>query len=119
MEAIRSSAPGSGSAVMEMAAAAGITLLPDGRGDPMRASTRGVGEMIRDALDRGCRNFLIGIGGSATNDGGIGMLQALGFRSGCIWKAGWRRSAGTWKRSAGGLWRIRALAHASFGLPAM
>ena len=67
-------------AVMEMAAAAGITLLPDGRGDPMRASTRGVGEMIRDALDRGCRNFLIGIGGSATNDGGIGMLQALGFR---------------------------------------
>ena len=49
-------------AVMEMAAAAGITLLPDGRGDPMRASTRGVGEMIRDALDRGCRNFLIGIG---------------------------------------------------------
>lgn len=67
-------------AVMEMAAAAGITLLPDGRGDPMRASTRGVGEMIRDALDRGCRNFLIGIGGSATNDGGIGMLQVLGFR---------------------------------------
>ena len=67
-------------AVLEMAAAAGITLLPDGRGDPMRASTRGVGEMILDALDRGCRNFLIGIGGSATNDGGIGMLQALGFR---------------------------------------
>lgn len=67
-------------AVLEMAAAAGITLLPDGKGDPMRASTRGVGEMILDALDRGCRNFLIGIGGSATNDGGIGMLQALGFR---------------------------------------
>lgn len=67
-------------AVLEMAAAAGITLLPDGRGDPMRATTRGVGEMILDALDRGCRDFLIGIGGSATNDGGIGMLQALGFR---------------------------------------
>ena len=67
-------------AVLEMTAAAGITLLPDGKGDTMRASTRGVGEMILDALDRGCRNFLIGIGGSATNDGGIGMLQALGFR---------------------------------------
>ena len=67
-------------AVLEMAAAAGITLLPDGRGDPMQATTRGVGEMILDALDRGCQNFLIGIGGSATNDGGIGMLQALGFR---------------------------------------
>ena len=67
-------------AVLEMAAAAGITLLPDSKGDPMRATTRGVGEMILDALDRGCRNFLIGIGGSATNDGGIGMLQALGFR---------------------------------------
>ena len=46
--------------------------------DPLRASTYGVGEMIADALKRGCKNFMIGIGGSATNDGGIGMLQALG-----------------------------------------
>lgn len=67
-------------AVMEMAAAAGITLLPDGKGDPLHATTRGVGEMILDAVGRGCRDFIIGIGGSATNDGGLGMLKALGFR---------------------------------------
>ena len=69
---------GSATAIMEMAAAAGITLT-DVR-DPLRATTFGVGEMIRDAMDRGCRDFIIGIGGSATNDGGIGMLKALGFR---------------------------------------
>ena len=69
---------GRGTAIMEMAAAAGITLT-DVR-DPLRATTFGVGEMIRDAMDRGCRDFIIGIGGSATNDGGIGMLKALGFR---------------------------------------
>lgn len=69
---------GSGTAIMEMAAAAGITLT-DVR-DPLRATTFGVGEMILDAMDRGCRDFIIGIGGSATNDGGIGMLKALGFR---------------------------------------
>ena len=68
----------SATAIMEMAAAAGITLT-DVR-DPLRATTFGVGEMIRDAMDRGCRDFIIGIGGSATNDGGIGMLKALGFR---------------------------------------
>lgn len=67
-------------AVMEMATAAGITLLPRERLDPMKATTRGVGEMILDALDQGCETFLIGIGGSATNDGGIGMLKALGFQ---------------------------------------
>ena len=65
------------SAVMEMASAAGITLVT--KKDPLRASTYGVGEMIADALKRGCKNFMIGIGGSATNDGGIGMLKALGF----------------------------------------
>ena len=68
----------SATAIMEMAAAAGITLT-DVR-DPLRATTFGVGEMIRDAMDRGCRDFIIGIGGSATNDGGIVMLKALGFR---------------------------------------
>lgn len=66
-------------AVMEMASASGITLLPDEKKDPMHASTYGVGEMIRDAIRRGCTDFIIGIGGSATNDGGIGMLKALGF----------------------------------------
>ena len=60
-----------------MAAAAGITL--SDRHDPLTATTRGVGEMILDAVRRGCRDFIIGIGGSATNDGGIGMLSALGF----------------------------------------
>lgn len=69
-----------GTALMEMSAAAGITLLSKDELDPMKATTYGVGEMVRDAIGRGCRNFIIGIGGSATNDGGAGMLQALGFR---------------------------------------
>lgn len=68
----------SNTAIMEAAAAAGITL--SHRNDPLRASTRGLGEMICHALRRGIRHFLIGIGGSATNDGGIGMLKSLGFR---------------------------------------
>ena len=66
-------------AVMEMSAAAGITLVPPLYRDPMKATTFGVGEMIRDAMEKGCRVFIIGIGGSATNDGGAGMLRALGF----------------------------------------
>lgn len=66
-------------AVMEMTAAAGLPLVPEDRRDPMHTTTYGVGEMIRDAVTKGCERFIIGIGGSATNDGGIGMLQALGF----------------------------------------
>ena len=66
-------------AVMEVAAAAGLTLLPAERRDPLKATTRGVGEMIRDAVGRGCRRFIVGLGGSATNDGGAGMLDALGY----------------------------------------
>ncbi len=66
-------------AVMEMADAAGITMVPPEKRNPMDTTTYGVGELIRDAVDRGCRKFIIGIGGSATNDGGVGMLQALGF----------------------------------------
>lgn len=69
----------SGTAIMEMAAAAGIILVPEEKKNPMSATTYGVGEMIRDAMDKGCRDFIIGIGGSATNDGGIGMLRALGY----------------------------------------
>lgn len=68
-----------GTAVMEMAAAAGLTLLGEDERDIMSASTCGVGEMIADAVRKGCRDFIIGIGGSATNDGGAGCLQALGF----------------------------------------
>lgn len=66
-------------AIMEIAQAAGITLLPKEKLNPLTTTTFGVGEMILDAIEKGCRNFIIGIGGSATNDGGAGMLQALGF----------------------------------------
>jgi len=66
-------------AIMEMASAAGITLVPSDQKNPLLATTYGVGEMILHAIENGCRDFIIGIGGSATNDGGIGMLKALGF----------------------------------------
>ncbi len=66
-------------AVLEMSAAAGITLLREEDCNPLLTTTYGVGEMLRDAIGKGCRRFLVGIGGSATNDGGIGMLQALGY----------------------------------------
>lgn len=66
-------------AILEMAAAAGLPLVPEGQRNPLKTTTYGVGEMIRDAIQQGCRHFLIGIGGSATNDGGLGMLQALGY----------------------------------------
>ena len=66
-------------AILEMAAAAGIILVRESEKNPLTATTYGVGEMIADAMERGIRNFIIGIGGSATNDGGIGMLQALGY----------------------------------------
>ncbi|WP_297907500.1 glycerate kinase [uncultured Parabacteroides sp.] len=67
-------------AVIEMAVASGLTLVTMQERNPLLTTTYGTGELIKDALNRGCRNFLIGIGGSATNDGGTGMLQALGFR---------------------------------------
>ena len=67
-------------AVMEMSSASGLPLLRPDERNPMKASTFGTGQMIADALDRGCRRFLIGIGGSATNDAGMGMLEALGCR---------------------------------------
>ncbi len=67
-----------GTAIMEMAAASGIILVGKDK-RPLDATTYGVGEMIKDAIQKGCRNFIIGIGGSATNDGGIGMLTALGY----------------------------------------
>lgn len=67
-------------AVIEMATASGLTLLSKEEQNPSITTTFGTGEIIKDALQRGCRTFLIGIGGSATNDAGIGMLKALGFR---------------------------------------
>jgi len=67
-------------AVIEMSQASGITLVAPEKRNPLKTGSYGVGEMILDAYHKGCRRFLIGIGGSATNDGGIGMLSALGFR---------------------------------------
>lgn len=66
-------------AIIEISAAAGITLVPDAKRNPLNTTTYGVGELIKDAISKGCRHFIVGIGGSATNDGGIGMLQALGY----------------------------------------
>lgn len=64
--------------VIEMASASGLSLLQPGDRDPMRASTNGVGELIRDVLDKSCRHLIVGLGGSATVDGGAGVAQALG-----------------------------------------
>lgn len=66
-------------AIMEMSQAAGITQVTEEERNPLYTTTYGVGEMIHDAIGKGCRRFIMGIGGSATNDGGVGMLQALGF----------------------------------------
>lgn len=67
-------------AIIEMSAAAGITLIDAEERKPLQTTTYGVGELIAHAIKaNGCRSFIIGIGGSATNDGGVGMLQALGF----------------------------------------
>ncbi len=71
--------PDTNTAIIEMSSAAGITLIDAKDRNPLNTSTYGVGEMIADAIGRGCRRFIVGIGGSATNDGGVGMLQALGF----------------------------------------
>ena len=67
-------------AVLEMAAASGLTLVPEGRRDPRLTSTFGTGELLKAALDNGLRRIILGIGGSATNDGGSGLARALGAR---------------------------------------
>lgn len=66
-------------AIMEMSQAAGITQVIDKERNPLYTTTYGVGQMIADAIYKGCRRFIMGIGGGATNDGGVGMLQALGY----------------------------------------
>lgn len=66
-------------AFIEMASISGLPLIRKEQQNPMETTTYGTGEIIRDALEKGCTRFIIGIGGSATNDAGIGMLQALGF----------------------------------------
>ena len=70
--------PTNKTAIIEVSAAAGLTLINEIDRDPIKTTTYGVGEIINHAIDAGCRNFIIGLGGSATNDAGIGMLQALG-----------------------------------------
>lgn len=72
-------------AVIEMANAAGLPLVPENLRNPLNTTTYGVGELILQAINDGCRNFVIGIGGSATNDCGIGMLTALGYNFGGIY----------------------------------
>ena len=67
-------------AFIEMAAISGLPLLRKEQKNPMKTTTFGTGELIKDALEKGCTHFIIGIGGSATNDAGTGMLQALGYR---------------------------------------
>ncbi len=69
----------SNTAIIEMAQAAGLPIVPLHKRNPLNTTTYGVGEIIKDAINNGYRNFIIGIGGSATNDAGIGMLKALGF----------------------------------------
>lgn len=71
---------GGQTAILEMAAASGLPLLTDTERNPLLASTHGTGELIKDALAKGVKKILIGIGGSATNDGGAGMAEALGVR---------------------------------------
>ena len=71
---------GTDKAIIEMAAASGLPMVPDEKKDPRLTTTYGTGELIRDALELGCRDISIAIGGSATNDGGIGAMRALGVR---------------------------------------
>lgn len=67
-------------AVIEMAQASGLPLVPKAKRNPLLTTTFGVGEMVKDAISKGCRTFIVGIGGSATHDAGLGMMQALGYR---------------------------------------
>ncbi|MGI8602107.1 MAG: glycerate kinase [Verrucomicrobiales bacterium] len=84
---------GDGTAVIEMAAASGLALLKDRTLDPWRANTFGVGELMVDAIEHGARRLIVGLGGSATNDGGGGMAQALGWQLHAVecWPADWQR----------------------------
>ncbi len=67
-------------AIIEMAVASGLPLLSSEERNPVKTTSYGTGELIRDAIGKGCRNFIVGLGGSATNDAGLGMLQSLGYR---------------------------------------
>lgn len=110
-----------GTAVIEMAAASGLALVPPAQRAPLHTSTAGVGELILAALDAGARHLIIGLGGSATNDGGAGMAQVLGARlldtQGAAIGAGggaWRR----WRTSPPMAW-MRGCGSAASRWPAM
>ena len=96
---------GTKTAVMEMSKASGLPLLAPEERNPLNTSTYGTGEMILDALEKGCRRFLIGIGGSSTNDAGAGMLEALGFR---FFDTEGRQMAGLCGGNIGRIGRIEA-----------
>ena len=66
-------------AIIEIAQASGLPMIPEELRNPLNTTTYGVGEIIKEAISKGCRHFIVGLGGSATNDAGVGMLQALGF----------------------------------------
>jgi glycerate kinase len=83
-------------AVVELAEASGLRRLPGGRPAATTATSRGTGELIRAALDLGCRRVVLGIGGSASTDGGAGMVQALGARLLDAAGASWARAAPPW-----------------------
>ena len=72
--------PDEQTAYIEMASASGLTLVPENQRNPLLTTTRGTGQLMRNALDKGCNHLVIGLGGSATNDGGMGMLCAMGIR---------------------------------------
>ncbi|MGB0664660.1 MAG: glycerate kinase [Pontibacterium sp.] len=80
VEAFYGAINGGETAIVEMAAASGLDLLTPEERNPLVATTYGLGELMLHAMDRGARNFIIGLGGSATNDAGAGMLQALGVK---------------------------------------
>ncbi|MCE5197118.1 MAG: glycerate kinase [Negativicutes bacterium] len=96
-----------GTGVVELAAASGLTLLSQDNLDPLRASTYGTGQLIAAALELGCRRLIIGLGGSATNDGGMGLASALGVRfydqSGCLLPQGGAALANLYRIDLSGL----------------
>ena len=97
---------GGETAVIEMASASGLTLVPPEKRNPLHTTTYGTGQLIRAALDEGCRHLIIGIGGSATNDAGAGMAEALGVR---FLKADGHQTNMTIERGGGGLAELASI----------
>lgn len=113
--------PKSHTAIIEMADASGLPLVPPAFRNPMNTTTYGLGELISAALSRGCRHFIIGIGGSATNDAGIGMLTALGYHSIRKMAAVSKATAVIWRRSCASMTAryLRSFGNAASTSPVM